>query len=211
MVKEKIKGARFMAILILLLLFYFIREQFEYSVVKKITYFFLPIFSLIQVLIVFDSAVKSWFILVLAIIVGALVGYYQAKHSQIKQQLTPIYYFYEQKKERKIYKKVVLVKGGKHYLFGWFAIFFVQVFIQIFILTQREDLTHHLYEELLNDLFSIYRFQGLEEKSDSWYAWALYGASSLFYLFFLMKKYPKVEEILFHTDKEELVEEEEAV
>lgn len=197
-----------MAILIFLLLLYFIREQFEFSVVKKFTYFFLPVFSLIQVLLVFEPSQKSWLILGIAIIAGALVGYYQARYSNILQELTPVYYFYEDGKERKIYKKVVLVKGGHHYLYGWFAIFFVQVFIQIVILTQQEDLTHHLYEELLNDLFSIYRFQGLEEKSDSWYAWALYGASSLFYLFFLMKKFPKVKEILFHTDKEELVEEE---
>lgn len=196
-----------MAVIILILLIYFIHEQFEFSVVKKFTYFFLPGFSLIQVFLVFEPSSKNWLILAIAICIGGAVGYYQATYSKIKQQLTPIYYFYEGKKERKIYKKVVLVKGGRHYLYGWFTIFFVQIFIQIGLLAQKGEITHHLYEELLNDLFSIYRFQGLEEKSDSWYAWALYGASSLFYLFFLMRKYPKVQEILFHTDKEELIEE----
>lgn len=192
-----------MNFLIIALMIYFIKEQFEYSELKKLTYYFLPVFSLIQMVSGFEFTGKNILILVMTILIGRIVGGYQTKSTQTKRQLKPVYIYYdENNEERKIFKRGILIKGGKSYILGWFIIFGIQLCIQYFILAQQDTIQNELYKELLSDLFSIYRLQGFSDSSENWYAWSLYGFSSLFYLLILCKKNPAIKESLFNSDKE---------
>lgn len=191
-----------MNFLIIALMVYFIKEQFEFNELKKLTYYFLPIFSLIQMVSGFEFTRKNMLILVMTILIGWFVGIFQTKSTQTKRQLKPVYIYYDEKdEEKKIFKRGILIKGGKSYILGWFIIFGLQLCIQYFILAQKDTLQDELYKELLSDLFSIYRLQGFSNSSENWYAWSLYGFSSLFYLLTLCKKNPAVKESLFNSDR----------
>lgn len=188
---------------IICLLFYFIKEQFQFNTVSKLTYYFLPIFSLFQVLLSFKLTWKNSLVLLCCIGISSLVGYYQAQKAEIREHLKPIYfYFDDHNKEKKIYKKEIAVKGGRYYLLGWVAIFAIQLVIQYLYTQSKIDLKSSLYDELLEDLSSVYRLHDFEQTSSNWYVWALYGFSNLSYLLFLCKKHPELKTVLFHTDKE---------
>lgn len=189
------------SILVVFALIYFIREQFDFSTVTKIEYFFLPLFSLIQCFNHFSPSRFNLLILLLIFVVSLLISFYQAKHSFIHQEKQTRFYFLdENNKERKVYQKVVKVKGGRHYIVGWILIFTFQVFLQFFITKSKlsaDTIQHELFESLLEDILSVYRLTSLENKGSTWYVWALYGSSSLLYAYFLARKSPEVHEKLF--------------
>lgn len=192
-----------MAIIVFVLLVYFIRDQFEYSKITRLKYYFIPLFSLFQVFGVFTVTPINLLVIGICLIVGMVVGHFQAKYSSVKRQISPRYfYFDEEKKEQKIYENEVLAKGGHAYLIGWVTIFGVQVFLQFLFVSRTIDLQTGLFKDLLEDIFSVYRIQGLEDSSSGWYAWALYGFSSLFYYFSLCKKFPIIKQVLLHSDGE---------
>ncbi len=189
--------------LVILMLLYFIKEQFSYGAVNKVTYYFLPLFSLLQVAFHFHYSRNNLVVLLFCFLTGSLVGYYQAKHAKIRQHLIPVYvYFEENGKKKNIYKNQVAVRGGTHYLIGWCIIFAIQLAIQLILTANKVQLGSTLYEELLEDLFSIYRLQDFEKGAQNWFTWSLYGFSSLSYLLYLCKRNIAVKEILFHTNKE---------
>ncbi len=185
------------------MLLYFIRKQFSYESVSKLTYYFLPSFSLLQVIFQFHYSQNNLIILLLCIFIGSSVGYYQAKYAMIRQHLIPMYVYFDDNGEKKnIYKNQVAVKGGLHYLIGWITIFVIQVVIQVIFTASKVQLNSALYGELLEDLFSIYRLQDFQKGSQAWFTWSLYGFSSLSYLLFLCKRNIVIKEVLFHTNKE---------
>lgn len=192
-----------MELLIFLFLVFFVRAQLQYKRITRAKYYFLPLFSLFQVFNVFTASKTNFLILGITCVVGFFVGSFQAVYSKIKRQNIPIYFYYdEENNEQKIYRKEVLVKGGKNYLVGWVIIFAVQLLLQYLFVSRTVDIQSGLFQELLGDISDVYLIQSLEKNTSSWYAWALYGFSSLFYYFALCKKFPVVKEILLHTDAE---------
>lgn len=192
-----------MEILIIVLLFYFIQNQVGYSKITRMRYYFIPLFSLFQVFNVFTLTRRNIVVLLICIAVGLAVGCFQAKYATIKRQNVPYYFYYDENhSEHNVYKKQVLVRGGHKYILGWIIIFAVQIFLQYQFVSQKIDIQKGLFDDLLSDIFSVYRIQDIEDKSSGWYAWALYGFSSLFYYFALCKKFPVIREILLHSDGE---------
>lgn len=194
----------FSSIVVIFAMIYFIREQFDFSVVTKVEYFFLPLLSLIQCFNHFSPSRFNLLILLAIVLLSLMVSFYQAKHSFIHQEKQARYYFLDQNDdEQKIYEKIVKVKGGKHYIIGWIIIFAFQIFLQFFITKSKlsaDTIQHELLSSLAEDILSVYRLTSLENKGTTWYVWALYGASSLFYAYFLGKKSPEVHEKLFASN-----------
>lgn len=191
----------FSSIVVIFALIYFIRKQFDFSVVTKTEYFFLPVLSLIQCFNHFSPSRLNLLVLLAIIVLSIVVGAYQAKYSFIHQENQTRYYFLDQHNdERKIYEKVIKVKGGRHYIIGWAVIFTFQLFLQFSITKNKlsvDAIQHVLLTNLAEDILSVYRLTSLEHKGTTWYIWALYGTSSLFYAYFLGRKSPEVHEKLF--------------
>lgn len=194
-----------MNIIVIILVLYFIKEQFSFNRLQKLTYLFLPALSLYQVASNFKLNRLNLILLAVTIIIGVAVGYYQSRYAQIKRELKPVYIYYDENhNEKKIYKRGILVRGGRSYIIGWIIIFAIQIMIQYLVLVEKSPIQNELYHELLADFFSIYRLKSLGESADHWYVWALYGTSNLFYLRFLSRRHPAVREALFSSDKEVL-------
>ncbi|MBS7578127.1 MULTISPECIES: hypothetical protein [unclassified Enterococcus] len=192
-----------MNIIVIILVLYFIKEQFSFNRLQKLNYLFLPVLSIYQVATNFKLNQLNIILLIVTILIGIVVGYYQSRYAQIKRELKPVYIYYDDEhNERKIYKRGILVKGGRSYIVGWIIIFAIQIMIQYLVLVDKGPIQNELYHELLADFFSIYRLKSLGESADHWYVWALYGTSNLFYLNFLCRRHPTVREALFNSDKE---------
>lgn len=190
-------------IIILAVIIYFIKEQFEFSNVTKLTYFFIPLFSLYQFLTLFSYSNLNIVFLFIILLTSVFVGHFQASHSIVKIENIPIYYYQDTKgNEKEIYKKTVKVKGGRNYLLGWLIIFSIQLILQ-YLVNHRglsaSEIGHELYEDILKDVLIIFRLADARSKTDAWYIWAMYGTSSLAYTHFLAAKSPSVHAALFRS------------
>lgn len=190
-------------IIIIAVILYFIKEQFEFSNVTKLTYFFIPLFSLYQFLTLFSYSNLNILFLFIILLASIFVGHFQARYSVVKIENIPIYYYQDtQGDEKEIYKKSVKVKGGKNYLFGWLIIFSIQLILQYIVNHQGflvSEIGHELYEDILKDVLFIFRLADAKSKTAAWYVWAMYGTSSLAYTYFLAAKSPSVHAVLFRT------------
>lgn len=193
------------SIIFIIVIIYFIREQFDFNTVKKLNYFFLPLLSLYSFIVSFSLSWVNMIVLVIIIVSSLFIGHFQSIKTIVRIDSVPVYYFYDDDdKEHKIYKKVVKVKGGRNYLIGWIAIFVIQIIVQV--LTTKHSLSsEYIVDNFVQDVFeeilSLYRVLTFDENPNAWYVWALYGASSLSYTYFLAKKSPMVRGQLFSSKK----------
>lgn len=196
----------YLSILVVCALVYFIYEQFNYNTVRKINYYFLPIMSLIQCLNHFSASQYNLVLLMIILMISIAVGFFQAKYSKIREKKQARYYYKNEKGiEQTVYAKVVQVKGGHHYIIGWVIIFVTQLILQ-FVVTRAQismgQIQKALGAELLEDFLSVYLVINLKDNASTWYVWALYGASTLAYTFFLAKRSKLVAEKLFSSKTE---------
>lgn len=178
-------------ILIIGVIIYFIREQYNFSDVKKLNFLFIPLFSLFQFLKQMDFSQSSYVLWLGIITVVSLgIGYYQAKHSRIIQEKRAFSYFDDSEgNEVPIYRKVVKSCGGTHYLIGWLLIFVFQLLMESLLFHKVITVSgssKEILDEIIKDIFSVYRVY--DTQKTGWYVWALYGISSLSYTYFLGKK-----------------------
>lgn len=187
-------------ILIFGVIIYFIKEQYNFSDVKKLNFLFIPLFSLFQFLKQMDFS-KSSYVLWLGMItlVSLGIGYYQAKHSKVIQEKRITSYFKDANgQEVPIYRKIVQSSGGTHYLIGWLLIFVFQLLMETLLFHKVitvSSSSKEILDEIIKDIFSVYRVYDTEKTS--WYVWALYGISSLSYTYFLGKNSPEFKEKIF--------------
>lgn len=196
-----IGGITIQFFLIFGILCYFIWEQFSFGPIKKINYFFLPLFSIVQFCRHFTFSNFNGVILLVIVVASIVVGYFQAKYSTIREEKIPTYYYKDKAaQEKAIYKKQLCIKGGAKYVLGWVIIFALQIVLQVIITSSHissQAILGSFMDELLSDLLFVYRLYDLNESKSTWYVWALYGVSSLSYTIFLARKFPKVKKKLF--------------
>lgn len=186
-----------------LILIYFIHDQFEFSSITRISYWIIPIFGLYQ----FFNTIKwnrlNLLIIILLAIFAAAIGYYQAIHIKLRLEETASTYFRDSNdQEVPIYKKTITAQGGRHYLYGWLMVFVIQLLIETIYL--HESLTpvkiwDVFFDEVLADLFSFTRF--VDAKHTSWIIWALTSFTSLSYTLWIAKISPLARQKLFKQDK----------
>lgn len=193
------------SILLIILILYFIRQQFNFNLVTKVTYFFLPVISLYPFLMSFNFSKRNLIALFIIMISSLLIGYFQSKKSIVRMDSEPVYYFYNHTgQEVTIYKKIVKVKGGSFYLIGWIAIFVIQMIMQVMITSQglsSSEIVKNFGQSVLDDTLEIYRLFDLKDNKGSWYTWALYGLSSLSYTYFLSRKSDMVSKRIFESKR----------
>lgn len=194
-------------IVVLAVLIYFIHAQFKFETVGKITYFFLPIFSIYQLVNHFSASTFNLIGLLVICVFSIAVGFYQAKNAIIRKENVPVYFYKDSNgNENTVYKKVVKVCGGVKYLIGWLVIFALQLVLQIIYAGSKLDsqsVISDLFTELIDDMTFVFRFIDLDKKGNSWYVWALYGISSMAYTYFLAKRSYMVREVLFPSEENE--------
>lgn len=177
----------------------FIKDQFEFSAIGWLSYWFIPIFCLYQFMRTFVWSPLNAVITVGLIIVATLVGHYQTAHTKIRLEETGNRYFRDANgQEVPVYKKVVTAQGGRHYLYGWLMILGLQLVIEglyLHELTSIDHLFEAAYKEVAADVLIFYRLTGA--RHSSWILWGLTAFSSLSYTLFLAHKSPMAKMVLF--------------
>lgn len=183
---------------------YFIFDQFEYNPVGRLSYVIIPIFCLINFLTTFTWRPLAFLSLLAIMIIGVGLGWYQARYAQIRLVNQPRAYFKDsQGVEQPIYRKVVKVRGGQHYLIGWLIALLVQFGLQILanhhLLSEREIFAQ-AKAEILADIMSVFRFAS--QGHTAWYLWSLTGIISATYTLRLAHRSPNIRQIVLgrHED-----------
>ncbi|EEI24999.1 hypothetical protein [Lentilactobacillus hilgardii] len=173
----------------LLIIIYFVKDQFEFSKVTKTRLLFLPIFCLYQFFSKLNiNSVHDIVMLIVILIFSIVVGFYQSVNFKIKELSTSKYFFIDDNgKEVNIYQKALYARGGRSYLIGWLLVF---LFTLLLNSKFNNDLnffrfTHELVDEMMKDL-SI--FMRIKDKSSGWKSWGILGITNIAYLFFIRHK-----------------------
>ncbi|EUJ24960.1 hypothetical protein HB852_00150 [Listeria grandensis] len=181
-------------IIIILVLGYFIYQQFEYEKIRRITYVAIPIFAIYQITQTLPDMKSGTpiFVVVLVFILGAAIGLFQASAAKVKESKTQIGFTQVAGKELPVYKKEVLVKGGMRYLLGWVGIILAKFLLAFLLhLNIHESMVDAFVHDALKDMFFFLSF-AQKEGATAWMDWTLIGISSAVYSLRLMQKYPLV-------------------
>ena len=187
-------------VLVVAIMIYFIRDQFEYSPVHRVTFLLVPLFTCYMFMKAFGWTLLKGGILVLLMLFAAWISHYQAKTTQIREEHRPVSYFQDATgHEVPIYLKRVTSQGGHGYLRGWIMVIIAQIIIEATYLHETMS-THKIWEvvwdEVLADLLTPYRFV-TSSAHTSWILWALTGFTSLGYTLWLSHQFPKVSQVVF--------------
>lgn len=199
------------ALLIIILIFYFLHEQFEFSRITRISYWFIPIATFYQFFRTFVWSPLNNIVFVGIMIAASLIGHYQAAHTRIRLEETATTYFRDaQQNEVPIYRKVITAQGGASYLYGWLMTLVLQFLVELVYLHEHLTVTKigkEFFDEVLADLFSAFRFSD-NVHNTSWTLWALTGGTSLAYTLWLAHRSPAAKRTLFGETKYRRVTEE---
>jgi len=199
------------ALLIVILIFHFLHEQFQFSRITRIGYWFIPIFTFYQFFRTFVWSPLNAIIFVGILIAASLIGYYQAQHTRIQLEETATTYFRDaQQNEVPIYRKVITAQGGTSYLYGWLMTLVLQFIIEVAYLHEHLTVAKigaEFFDEVLADLFSVFRFSN-NVHNTSWTLWILIGGTSLAYTLWLAHRSPAARRTLFGETKYRRVTEE---
>lgn len=201
----------FIPLIVAIVFIKFIKDQFEFSAIRWISYWFIPIFCLYQFARTFTWSPLNVLLTVGLVLVAYLVGHYQTAHTQVRLEETGSQYFRDANgQEVPIYRKVVTAQGGRHYLYGWLIILVLQIVIEGTYLHEVLTVDHVFeatYKEVLADVLIFYRFSG--GRHSSWILWGLTAFSSLSYTLLLAHKSPLANRVLFGKKKYQHVAENE--
>lgn len=181
-------------IITILILIYFIYQQFEYEKIRRVTYVAIPIFAIYQITQTLPDMKSGTpiFIVILVFILGAGIGLFQASRAQVKEARAQIGFAEVAGEEVPVYKKQVLVKGGARYLIGWAAIILAKFLLALLLhLHIHESLIDAFVQDALKDMFFFLSFTQ-KEGATAWMDWTLIGISSAVYTLRLMQKHPLV-------------------
>lgn len=186
-------------IFVLILVIYFVKEQFEHKQMNRLKFFAIPLFALYQFLSNIKIDDITDIVLVVSIfIVATVIGYLQTLSFEIDQQNIETHYFVvdSQRQEQQIMRRVYFVKGGLSYLIGWIAIFSVQIFVSLYFHEINfNEVEHEFMDELIKDIVVFLRFNDHK----SWWIWELLAVSNFAYYKFLLINNGKFKEAIKHT------------
>ncbi|MDV0430390.1 hypothetical protein RXV91_05815 [Lactiplantibacillus sp. DA1] len=199
------------ALLIGLIIYHFLHEQFEFSKITRLGYWIIPIFTLYQFGRTFTWSPINGLVLMIIIGFATWIGHYQARHTKIRLEETATTFFRDSEQhEIPIYRKVITAQGGRPYLLGWLMTLGAQFIIEITYLHEHLSWTkinQEFFQEVLADLITFYRFSA-SGRHTSWTLWALTGGTSLAYTLWLAHRSPAAKQTLFgetmyhHTSSE---------
>ncbi|WP_099974051.1 hypothetical protein [Lactobacillus terrae] len=170
-----------MNIVLLLLIVYFIKKQFEFEKTKRIYLLIIPVYSIIMFIFSFKPSVSNNLYLLVILVISAIVSYIQAKHTETITLPD----------KDKYNRPATEIKGGYVYLLGWIVIFIAEL-ILIWFKVGRLNILETLSEEITLDLFKFKHFGN----DSSWFILALSGFSSYFYSLWLRLFNPDIKKSL---------------
>ncbi|GEO69148.1 hypothetical protein [Levilactobacillus acidifarinae] len=191
------------AFIVALFFIKFIRDQFEFSSINRLSYWIIPIFCCYQFIRTFRWSPLNGGLTLLILLLALAIGRYQARHTRVRLEKTGSQYFRDTLgHEVPIYKKVITAQGGRQYLYGWLAVLIIQLVLEATYL--HEVLTpgkvfEEATTEVLADVLTFYRLTGASH--GSWILWALTAFSSLAYTLLLARKSPLAKQALFGERK----------
>lgn len=192
------------ALLIVLIIYHFLHEQFEFSKITRLSYWIIPIFTLYQFGRTFTWSPLNVTVLAGIIIFATWVGHYQASHTKIQLEETATTYFRDaEQREVPIYRKIITAQGGRPYLLGWLMTLGAQFIIEFTYLHENlswEKVNQEFFNEILADLITFYRFSTSGHHT-SWTLWALTDTTSLAYTLWLAHRSPATKQTLFGETK----------
>ncbi|MCV3741309.1 hypothetical protein OF387_08705 [Lentilactobacillus hilgardii] len=181
------------SIVSLLIIIYFVKDQFEFSKVTKMRLLFLPIFCLYQFFSKLNiNSVHDIVMLIVILIFSISVGFYQSVNFKTKELSTSKYFFVDDNgKEVNIYQKALYSRGGKSYLVGWLLVF---LFTLLLNSKFNSDLNffkfiQELVDEMMKDLAIFMR---VSDTNGGWKSWGILGITNIVYLFFIRHKSTKM-------------------
>lgn len=185
-------------IIVILVLGYFIKDQFEFAQVTRLRYLFLPIAGLV----VFLTTINHLKDLPLAIILGLIaiaIGKFQTSSFEVRYKYLHTNLVYQADGvDYPITKKELFSKGGANYLYGWLVIAFFQISISMIKHgLNMSDLPSELLAEIFKDLFVIFR---ITDSESGWWVWELYSISSISYLICLVRSSPLLAQHILKKD-----------
>ncbi|WP_163652657.1 hypothetical protein [Listeria sp. PSOL-1] len=175
-----------MNILGLLLIIYFIKEQFHFGAVSRVKYWIIPVVSFVMFWVQFVKVdvLEALFPVFICVVVGLFVGWLQTYHLQVKQTDSGLF-----------------VRSGFSYLLGWLIVFIMQVVMVILVEGKlKESVSGMLIEEVKRDVFTFLSFTPRENVT-GWLDWLLIGVTGLAYFYFSRCKYPEIGKALKKTGK----------
>ncbi len=180
----------FSPIISLIIVIYFVYDQFEFSRVTKIRFLFLPFFCLYQFITKFNFTHIIDLISIIIILLLAIgIGFYQSRSFKDKvMKIESRYFFTDQNgQEVNAYQKALYARGGRTYLVGWILIFLISLFLNGDFNENFNfyKFAHALVKEIIADLAI---FTKLTETGDDWRTWELLGFANLAYLMFIRRK-----------------------
>lgn len=190
-------------ILSIVVIIYFVIDQFEYSLVHRFSFWLLPLFTCYLFMKTFVYSPLNLGLAVALAIFAAAVSYFQAAATQIRQEKRiQLYFENDQHEEVPVYRRVVTSQGGRRYLEGWLLVLLVQIIIEVTYLNKALSV-HNVWEivwtEIIGDLLTTYRFATASSHT-SWILWALMGFTSLGYTLWLSRRSPEVHEAIFQKN-----------
>lgn len=157
-----------MTVIGLLLVIYFVREQYSFERPKRISYLLIPIYSIFMFLTTYKVSKVNIYLAIIILIFGICVGVFQGKAAKIQQ------YTGESGKQR------VKIKGGTAYLLGWIAIVAAQILIEVFFAHHNMN-GNEIFREIGNSIEEELMPFSKVHKGGLWSLWILTGGSSLIY------------------------------
>ncbi len=171
-----------MLILLILLIYMFVKGAFEFERVTRTEMIILPLYSLIMMVITLSQE-RSWTTLGLAIILlllGIMIGFFQATRVEIKDTGEVDEY----------QRPIIKAKRNWPFLVGWILVFVMSIAVELFLGTEMsgDDISHELFKELLRDMSSFVFLS----TANTWIIWVLNVATSITYDGYLLMRYPKI-------------------
>jgi hypothetical protein len=165
-----------------------VSESFKFEEVSRLAQVGIPLYSLVMAVItIVRDHTHLWFI-VPALAVGALLGWLQTTHVQVKRT---------DEKDR-FGRPVVKVRKGWTYALGWALVFVSGICFHILLqgTLPWDDVWKDLAKDVARDITSVFFFTS----GVSWYTWAISGSAAYMYGFILRAKDPDVAEALHDED-----------
>lgn len=184
-------------IVVVLVIIYFIREQFSFGTVGRLEYIIIPIFALYQFLAVFKATQMDFVLLAIIAIISILISRFQANGSRVRIEKVATYWIDNDQGEQPIYKKQVTSQGGRRYLLGWGAIVLIQIILELFFgheVLNGGQIWGEVFKEIISDMFAWVRLG--DAGQGSWYIWALTGISSASYTYWMARKSPAFRSVI---------------
>ncbi|MBO3090634.1 hydrophobic protein [Schleiferilactobacillus harbinensis] len=173
-------------ILLAVALRFFTRHIFQYEKISRLEMVIVPAYTLIMGCVLIIKRPPALLPLVLTVVIGALVGWFQA--TGLVLQVTD-----EQDENQ---RPIVKARRNWQYLLGWIVIFAYGILFAWWS-GERVSIMGELTDELVKDLFVFKNFS----QAASWNIMLQSAVASIVYIMLAIRKEPRVWAAIAHQEK----------